>query len=239
MLGLVCIRVAKYRAIALRVAACAESSVQCVALRWCACVLGTCHMPCRLCCGHLFMGLRCRSAGRPIEKPVFLFIIITHSTNSTTRQALGSRQLAPPLDLGPRPRHIKDERRATKMSSENKEAAAPKRVESDVYDRQIRLWGADAQVRTTFRATCLDSYFGLLHHPHFCWLGVADYITCKLLRGPSTIHIHRVIVMSPPTKNPLPAACHGVRSRPLREFERCVLGDSQKFGPRRHSRRHL
>ena len=23
---------------------------------------------------------------------------------------------------------------------------APKRVESDVYDRQIRLWGADAQV---------------------------------------------------------------------------------------------
>ena len=35
------------------------------------------------------------------------------------------------------------------MSSENKGAAGPKRVESDVYDRQIRLWGADAQVRTT------------------------------------------------------------------------------------------
>lgn len=33
------------------------------------------------------------------------------------------------------------------MSSDDKgRAAAPKRVESDVYDRQIRLWGADAQV---------------------------------------------------------------------------------------------
>lgn len=33
------------------------------------------------------------------------------------------------------------------MSSDDKgSAAAPKRVESDVYDRQIRLWGADAQV---------------------------------------------------------------------------------------------
>ena len=33
------------------------------------------------------------------------------------------------------------------MSSDDKgTAAAPKRVESDVYDRQIRLWGADAQV---------------------------------------------------------------------------------------------
>ena len=34
------------------------------------------------------------------------------------------------------------------MSSDDNKgtAAAPKRVESDVYDRQIRLWGADAQV---------------------------------------------------------------------------------------------
>ena len=32
------------------------------------------------------------------------------------------------------------------MSAEDKGTTAPKRVESDVYDRQIRLWGADAQV---------------------------------------------------------------------------------------------
>jgi len=31
------------------------------------------------------------------------------------------------------------------MSEAKEAAAAPKRVESDVYDRQIRLWGADAQ----------------------------------------------------------------------------------------------
>ena len=57
-----------------------------------------------------------------------------------------------------RPRHnskqkSKDERPAKMSGSENKGATAPKRVESDVYDRQIRLWGADAQVRTTF--SCL------------------------------------------------------------------------------------
>lgn len=94
MLGLVCIRVDKYRAIALRVAACAESSVQCVALRWCACVL-VCLVhgiwPCRLCCGLVIHGSAllqvavCRSTDRSIDrivakrKPVFLFII-THST---------------------------------------------------------------------------------------------------------------------------------------------------------------
>jgi hypothetical protein len=36
------------------------------------------------------------------------------------------------------------------MSEAKEAAAAPKRVESDVYDRQIRLWGADAQVRSFY-----------------------------------------------------------------------------------------
>ena len=198
-----------------------------------------------------FMGLRVcaagglqvdRSIGSPIvAKPVFLFII-THSTlnDPAARQALGNS--APPLGSRPPPppHQRRYERRATKMSSENKEAAAPKRVESDVYDRQIRLWGADAQVRTTFSCDLL----GFLFRSAACcttliFVGWEWRNTCKLLRGPSTIHIHRVIVMSPPTHNPLPAACNGVRSCPLREFERCVLGDSKKFGPRRHSRRHL
>jgi hypothetical protein len=35
------------------------------------------------------------------------------------------------------------------------EAAAPKRDESDVYDRQIRLWGAEAQVRYMNRSDIL------------------------------------------------------------------------------------
>ena len=64
-----------------------------------------------------------------------------------------------------------DERRATKMSSENKEAAAPKRVESDVYDRQIRLWGADAQVRTTFSCDLLGFLFRSAAPPSFLLAG--------------------------------------------------------------------
>jgi hypothetical protein len=32
----------------------------------------------------------------------------------------------------------------------NVTSSIPKRKEEDVYDRQIRLWGADAQVRVCF-----------------------------------------------------------------------------------------
>ena len=31
--------------------------------------------------------------------------------------------------------------------TETEPAAAPKHTESEIYDRQIRLWGAEAQVR--------------------------------------------------------------------------------------------
>ena len=41
---------------------------------------------------------------------------------------------------------VSNQKYATMSSDDKGSAAAPKRVESDVYDRQIRLWGADAQV---------------------------------------------------------------------------------------------
>jgi len=75
------------------------------------------------------------------------------------------------------------ERRATKMSSENKEAAAPKRVESDVYDRQIRLWGADAQVRTTFSCDLLGFLFRSAAAPSFLLAGTF------LLAGSGGLHV--------------------------------------------------
>jgi len=58
--------------------------------------------------------------------------------NLATRRlaALASRR----LPIGPGPLTTPN------MSAEDKGTTAPKRVESDVYDRQIRLWGADAQV---------------------------------------------------------------------------------------------
>ena len=59
------------------------------------------------------------------------------------------------------------------MSSDDKgSAAAPKRVESDVYDRQIRLWGADAQVGVVlwlvFHAVPLP-FVPIYNEPHFSW----------------------------------------------------------------------
>jgi ubiquitin-like 1-activating enzyme E1 A len=48
----------------------------------------------------------------------------------------------------------------------NSGRAGPKRNESDVYDRQIRLWGADAQASTsTNEAVCCGSNASSLHPP--------------------------------------------------------------------------
>ena len=161
--------------------------------------------------------------------PVFLFII-------TLNDPAGSRQLG----SASRPRHINERRRATsdqdelrKQGSGRPQAGGERCLRSPNSPLGRRCAGENhVFVRLAWipiSVCCTTLIF----------VGWEWRITCKLLRGPSTIHMHRVIVMSPPTQNPLPAACHGVRSRPLREFERCVLGDSQKFGPRRHSRRHL
>ena len=59
----------------------------------------------------------------------FLFCVITGLTGSA-----------------PAPPQVSNQKYATMSSDDKGSAAAPKRVESDVYDRQIRLWGADAQV---------------------------------------------------------------------------------------------
>ena len=88
--------------------------------------------------GGFFLACGARKRGHRVGLSVtsLLLSFLRHHWGLTA-----TGRLAAPPYLGTR-----QAKYPTMSSDDLGSAAAPKRVESDVYHRQIRLWGADAQV---------------------------------------------------------------------------------------------
>lgn len=149
----------------------------CSALRWCACVLGT-KCPCT------YDMMWSWSAGRPIDRSIGHHhrkecLSFHHHTQRPGRLYLGSNSR---LDPPPAPAtSMKDERRATsdqdelrKQGSGRPQAGGERCLRSANSPLGRRCAGENhVFVRLAWIPI---SVCCLLHHPHFCWLGVAEYM---------------------------------------------------------------